>query len=99
MGDATLEQLQDRLLTTIRVENQAAAIRAETLAEMTRREGVHPIDNYLREIGLRSRHRARSEVEIALLLEGSPLTFKGLRDGEIPYENAEILARACQRGR
>ena len=31
-------------------------------------------------------------------LEGLPETSKGLRNGEIPYDNARILARASQRG-
>ena len=97
-SDATLEQLQDRLQSTIRVENQAAAVRAETLAEMTRREGIHLTENNLRETGLRPRRRARSEVETALELEELPETSKGLRDGKIPYENARILAKASQQG-
>ena len=98
VGDATLDQLQDRLQSTIRGENQLAAVRAETLAEMTRREGIHLTENNLRETGLRPRRKARSEVETALELEELPETSKGLRDGKIPYENARILAKASQRG-
>ena len=64
VGDATLEQLQDRLVSTFRVENQAAAVRAETLAELTCREGTHLIENTLRETGLRPRRKARSEVPL-----------------------------------
>ncbi|MDE0120899.1 MAG: hypothetical protein OXS33_04090, partial [bacterium] len=63
VGDATLEQLRVRLQSTFRVENQAAAVRAETLTELTRREGVHITENDLREKGLRPRRKARSEVE------------------------------------
>ena len=98
VSEATLEQLQDRLQSTTRVENQLASVRAETLAEMTRREGIELTENTLREDGLRSRRRARSEVETAMELEGLPETSKGLRDGEIPYDNARILAKASQRG-
>ena len=98
VGDATLEQLQDRVQSTIRVENQAAAVRAEALAEMTRREGVHLIENDLRETGLRARRKARSEIETAQALEELPQTSEGLRKGQIPYENARILAKASQRG-
>ena len=98
VGDATLEELQDRLQSTIRVENQLASVRAETLAEMTRREGAELTENTLRESGLRSRRRARSEVETAMELEGLPETSEGLRDGKISYENARILAKASQRG-
>ncbi len=98
VDEATLEQLQDRLQSTIRVENQLASVRAETLAEMTRRQGVELTENTLREGGLRSGRRARSEVETAMELEGLPETSKGLRDGEIPCDNARILAKASQRG-
>ena len=98
VGEATLEQLQDRVQSTIRVENQAAAVRAEALAEMTRREGVHVTENDLRETGLRARRKARSEVETAQALEELPQTSEGLRKGQIPYENARILAKASQRG-
>ena len=98
VSEATLEQLQDRLQSTIRVENQLASVRAETLAEMTRREGTELTENTLREDGLRSRRRARSEVETAMELEGLPDTSRGLRDGEIPYDKARILAKASKRG-
>ena len=74
VSEATLEQLQDRLQSTIRVENQLASVRAETLAEMTRAELT---ENTLREDGLRSRRRARSEVETAMELEGLPDTSRG----------------------
>ena len=98
VGEATLEQLQDRVQSTIRAENQLAGIRAEALAEMTRREGVHVAENDLRETGLRARRKARSEVETAQALEELPQTSEGLRKGKIPYENARILAKASQRG-
>ena len=50
-------------------------------------------ENDLREKGLRPRRKARSEVETAVELEGLPKTSEGMRDGEIPYDNARILAR------
>ncbi len=98
VGDATLEQLRERLQSTFRVENQAAAVRAETLAEMTRREGAHITEDRLRRKGLRPRGKARSEVDTAVELEELPKTSEGMRDGEIPYENARILAKASQEG-
>ena len=96
--ETSLEQLQDWLQCTFRVDNQMAGFRAEVLAELSRREGVHLTENNLRETGLRPRRKARSEVETAKELEGLPETSKGLREGEIPYENARILAKASQRG-
>ncbi|MDE0233572.1 MAG: DUF222 domain-containing protein, partial [bacterium] len=98
VGEATLEQLQGWLVSTFRVDNQVAGYRARVLAELTRREGVHITENDLREKGLRPRRKARSEVETAVELEELPETSEGLRDGEIPYENARILARASQEG-
>ncbi|MDE0188325.1 MAG: DUF222 domain-containing protein [bacterium] len=98
VGEATLEQLQGWLRSTFRVENQVAGFRTGILAELTRREGVHITEDNLREKGLRPRGKARLEVETAVELEELPRTSEGLRDGEIPYENARILAKASQEG-
>jgi len=98
VGEATLEQLQGWLASTFRVENQVAGFRTGVLAELTRREGVHITEDNLRETGLRPRGKARSEVETAVELEELPKTSEGMRDGEIPYENARILAKASQEG-
>ena len=98
VGEATLEQLQGWLKSTFRAENQLAGFRTGVLAELTRREGVHVTENDLREKGLRPRRKARSEVETAVELEELPRTSEGMRDGEIPYENARILAKASQEG-
>ena len=98
VGEATLEQLQDWLKSTFRGENQMAGFRAQVLAEMTRRDGTHLTENNLREKGLRPRRKARSEVETAVELEELPEISEGLRKGQIPYDNARILAEANQRG-
>ena len=99
VGEATVEQLQKRVQSTIRVENQAVAVRAETVAELRRREGEELAETVLREKGLLSRRRARSELETADELSKLPRTAKGLRDGEISYDNARIIAGASQRGK
>ena len=98
VGDATLEQLQDRVQSTIRAENQLSGIRAEVLAEMTREEGVHLAESDLRETGLRARRKTRSEVETAQVLEELPQTSERLRKGKIPHDNARILAKESQQG-
>ncbi|MYD42027.1 MAG: hypothetical protein F4W94_09955, partial [Acidimicrobiia bacterium] len=98
VGDATSSQLQDWLKATFRAENQIAGFRTGILAELTRRKGVHIVENNLREKGLRPRRKARSEVETAVELEELPKTSEGMLDGEIPYENARILAKASQEG-
>ncbi len=68
------------------------------LPSLQRREGTELTETVLREGGLRSRRRARSEVETAVELQGLSETSKGLRNGEIPYDNARIIAGASQRG-
>ena len=98
VSEATVEQLHDRVQSTIRSENQLAGIRAEAVAELQRREGTELTETVLREGGLRSRRRARSEVETAVELQGLPETSEGLRNGEIQYDNARIIAGASQRG-
>ena len=97
VDEATVEQLQYRVQSTIRAENQLAGIRAKALAELDRREGTELTETVLREGGKRSRRRARSEVETAVELEGLPETAKGLRNGEISYDNARILVGANKR--
>ena len=98
VGDATVAELRDRVQSTIRGENQLAGIRAEALAELQRRAGTELTEVELRERGKKSRRRARSEIETARELKKLPETSKGLRDGEIPYDNARILAKASQEG-
>ena len=98
VGDATVEQLEERVQSTIRGENQLAGIRVEAVAELRRRDGTDLTEAVLREDGLRSRRRARSEVETAVELSELPKTSEGLRKGEISYDNARIIAGASKRG-
>lgn len=98
VDEATVKELQDRVQSTIRGENQLAGIRAEALAELQRREGTELTEIELREGGQKSTRQARSEVETARELEGLPKTREGLKSGEIPYGNARILAGANKRG-
>ena len=97
-GQVSMEDLEERLKSTIRVENQAAACRAETLTEMRRRQGTERTETVLQEEGLLSRRKARSEVKTAKELEELPNTREGFRKGEISSDNARILAGANQRG-
>ncbi|MDE0188258.1 MAG: DUF222 domain-containing protein [bacterium] len=98
VSEATVTELRDRVQSTIRGENQLAGVRAEALAELQRRAGIELTENELRERGKKPRRRARSEVETARELEKLPETSKGLREGDISYDNARILANANQRG-
>ena len=98
VAEATVEQLQERVQSTVRVENQAVAIRAEAVAELCRREGEELAEAVLRKKALLSRRRARSEVETADELSKLPRTADGLRKGEISYDNARIIAGSSRRG-
>ena len=80
---ATVEELRERVQSTIRAENQAVAVRAEAVAELRRREGTELVETVLQKDGLLSRRRARSEVETADELSKLPRTADGLRKGEI----------------
>ena len=95
---ATVEELKERVQSTIRAENQAVAVRAEAVAELRRREGTELVETVLQKDGLLSRRRARSEVETADELSKLPRTADGLRKGEISYNNARIIAGASKRG-
>ena len=97
-AEATVEELRERVQSTIRAENQAVAVRAEAVAELRRREGTELVETVLQKDGLLSRRRARSEVETADELSKLPRTADGLRKGEISYENARIIAGASKRG-
>ena len=96
--EASSEQLQEWIRETFRVRNQAAAARAEYLAELRRREGSGLTETVLREGGLLAPRRARQEMETAAELEKLPKTREGLRKGDISPDNARILAAANQRG-
>ena len=98
VGEVTSVQLQDRIKSTIRVQNQAAAIRAEAVAELRRREGAEVTETVLQEDGLLARGKAKSELETAQQLEKLPKTREGFRNGEISPDNARIIAGASQRG-
>ena len=98
VSEASPEQLRQRIRSTIRVQNQAAAVRAEAITELRRRQGTEMVETVLREDGLLGRRKARTEVETARELEELPQTRKGFQKGDISADNARILAGANQRG-
>ena len=98
VGEVSSEQLQKRIKSTIRVQNQAAAIRAEAVAELRRREGAEVTETVLQEGGLLARGKAKSELETAQQLEQLPKTREGFRNGDISPDNARIIVGAAQRG-
>ena len=97
-SQATVEQLQDRVQATRRGESQLAAIRAEALNELSRRQGAKRAEEVLRDKALMPRREALKEIETAKELEELPKTREGLRKGDISPDNARIIAGANQRG-
>ena len=79
--EASSEQLKQRILETLRVENRASAVRLEAVAVLRRREGRAVVEAVLREDGLLARRRVRSELETAQELENLPKTREGLSRG------------------
>ncbi len=96
--EASVEELKQRIQSTIRVQNQVAAVRAQAVSELRRRQGTEQVETILREDGLLGRRKARSEVETARGLEELPKTREGFQKGEISADNVRILAGANQRG-
>ncbi len=96
--EASVEELKQRIQSTICVQNQVAAVRAQAVSELRRRQGAEKVETILREDGLLGRRKARSEVETAKELEELPKTREGFQKGEISADNARILAGANQRG-
>ena len=94
LSEASAGQLRERVQSTIHAENQAAAVLAEALMELRRRGGTELVETVLREDGLLSRRRARSEVDTAVEVKELPHASEGLRRGEISYDNARIIAGA-----
>ena len=97
-SQATMAQLHDRVEATARGERQLAAIRADTLNEINRRQGPKRTEEVLRRKALQSPRRARQEIETAQQLKQLPKTREGLRNGDISHDNARIIAAANQRG-
>ena len=97
-SQATMQQLHDRVEATARCERQLAAIRADTLNEINRRQGAKRTEEVLRGKALLPPRRARQEIETARELEKLPKTREGLRKGDISHDNARIIAGANQRG-
>ena len=80
-GQVSVEELRERIRSTVCVENQSAACRAEAVAELRRREGAERAETVLQEEGLLPRRKARSEVDTAKELEQLPKTREGFRKG------------------
>ena len=98
LSEATVKELQDRVEATRRGQNQLAAIRAEALNELNRRQGAKRTEEVLRDKALLPRRDALKEIETAKELEKLPETREGFRKGDISHDNARIIAGANQRG-
>ena len=84
VGEVSSEQLQTRIKSTIRVENQAAAIRAEAVAELRRREGTGVTETVLQEEGLLARGKPNRSWKPPNNWNNCPKPEKGSRVGRSP---------------
>ncbi|MCY3663698.1 MAG: DUF222 domain-containing protein [bacterium] len=90
-----LEVLQERLVFVGRARASLAALEADVVAEISRREGDAAAEETLRQTQKRSRSGARKAVKVAAQLEWAPGVAEKLADGAITPEAASLILDAA----
>ena len=90
-----LDVLQERLGSIGRARSSLAALEAQLVAEIARREGDAAAEEMLRRDQKRSRSGARKAVKTAAQLEWAPSVAEKLADGAITPEAAELILDAA----
>ena len=90
-----LEVLQERLAFMGRARASLAALEADVVAEISRREGDAAAEETLRRTQKRSRSGARKAVKVAAQLEWAPSVAEKLADGAITPEAASLILDAA----
>ncbi len=90
-------RLREGLGALSRVEAEVAALKAEMLAELERREGRGAAVGILRTQSRQSRGRCRMEVDTAVRLSRLAETSGALRRGEITFDHARKIAQVSGR--
>ena len=90
-----LEVLQERLTFMGRARSSLAALEADVVAEVSRREGDAAAEETLRRTQKRSRTGARKAVKTAAQLEWAPRVAGKLADGAITPEAASLILDAA----
>lgn len=90
------ERLEERLVLVGRCESQLAAVKAETLAALARRDGeAHAADVLRNDVG-QSRGSAKRQVKEAGQLAKVPQTAGALAEGAITPQHARLIAEAAE---
>ena len=89
------ESLQARLGEIARAESGLAAMKADTLSEITRRNGDGAAAHAAVDAMAVSGRRARGEVRDAVRLGELDATRHGLAAGSVPVGHAQLIARAA----
>ena len=90
------ELLEERLGLIGRCEAGLAAVRSETIAELTRREGEAKAAEAVRQRSRQSRGSAKRDVKLAGQLADLTGTSQALADGDITPQHARIIADAAE---
>ena len=95
LREVDLGVLQERVTSIGRARSSLAALEAQLVAEIARREGDAAAEEMLRREQKRSRRGARKAVKTAGQLEWSPSVADKLAEGEITPEAAELILDAA----
>ena len=90
------ERLAERLRLVGRCESRLAAVKAETVAALARRDGEARAADVLRNDVRQSRGSAKRQVKEAGRLARVPKTARALADGTINPEHARLIAEAAE---
>ena len=90
------ELLDERLSLIGRCEASLAAVRSETIAELTRRDGETKAAEAVRLRSRQSRGSAKRDVKLAGQLANLTGTAKALADGDITPQHARMIATAAE---
>lgn len=88
--------LEERLSLIGRCEAGLAAVRSETIAELTRRDGEAEAAEAVRRRSRQSRGSAKRDVKLAGQLADLTDTSQALADGDITPQHARIIADAAE---
>ena len=88
--------MAERLRLVGRCESRLAAVKAETVAALARREGEARAADVLRNDAKQSKSSAKRQVQEAARLAQVPTTAQALADGAITAEHARLIAEAAE---
>ena len=90
------ERLEERLRLVGRCESRLAAVKAETITALARRDGEARAADVMRNDLKQSRGSAKRQVKEAGQLAGVPSTARALAEGVITPQHARLIAEAAE---